>query len=70
MSKFVSGFINDLSAVKDNVTLRVRILCAWMQPLFSKPHVTNMEMIVIDEQVSPIVLYYMVVEESSYWNVS
>lgn len=50
MATFVPGFINDLSAVKDNVKLRVRILCTWMQPLFSKPHLINMEMIVMDEQ--------------------
>lgn len=50
MSSFVSGYIHDLSAVKDNVKLRVCILSTWMQPLFSKPHVTNMEIIVIDEQ--------------------
>ncbi|PWA71913.1 replication protein A 70 kDa DNA-binding subunit B [Artemisia annua] len=54
MAKFVSGFINDLSAVKDNVKLRVRILNTWMQPLFSNKQIINMEMIVIDEQASPI----------------
>ncbi|PWA58172.1 nucleic acid-binding, OB-fold protein [Artemisia annua] len=52
MSSFVSGYIHDLSAVKDNVRLRVRILSTWMQPLFKTPEVINMEMIVIDEQAS------------------
>ncbi|PWA96460.1 nucleic acid-binding, OB-fold, Replication protein A, OB domain protein [Artemisia annua] len=52
MSSFVSGYIHDLSAVKDNVRLRVRILSTWMQPLFSRPSVINMEMIVIDEKAS------------------
>ncbi|PWA37424.1 replication protein A 70 kDa DNA-binding subunit C [Artemisia annua] len=45
MSSFVSGYIHDLSAFKDNVRLRVRILSTWMQPLFSRPQVINMEMI-------------------------
>ncbi|PWA52161.1 replication protein A 70 kDa DNA-binding subunit B [Artemisia annua] len=52
MSSFVSGYIHDLSAVKDNVRLRVRILSTWMQPLFKTPQVINMEMIVIDEKAS------------------
>ncbi|PWA71523.1 replication protein A 70 kDa DNA-binding subunit B [Artemisia annua] len=32
MAQFVNGYINDLSAVKDNVKLRVRVLRNWMQP--------------------------------------
>ena len=50
MSTFVSGYINDLSAVKDNIKLRVRVLRSWMQPVFSKPNISNMEMIIVDEQ--------------------
>ncbi|PWA53719.1 nucleic acid-binding, OB-fold protein [Artemisia annua] len=44
MAQFVNGYINDLSAVKDNVKLRVRVLRSWMQPVFGKP-ITNMELI-------------------------
>ena len=52
MATYVSGFINDLSAVKDNVTLRVRIIRTWMQPVFGKPNVNNLELILQDEQAS------------------
>ncbi|PWA59029.1 replication protein A 70 kDa DNA-binding subunit B [Artemisia annua] len=50
MAQFVNGYIKDLSAVKDNVKLRVRVLRAWMQPVYGKPHVINMELILADEQ--------------------
>ncbi|GJY46596.1 hypothetical protein Tco_0435659 [Tanacetum coccineum] len=49
MATFIAGYINDLSAVKDNVTLRVQILRAWMQQVYVKPHITNLELIVMDE---------------------
>ncbi|PWA44341.1 nucleic acid-binding, OB-fold protein [Artemisia annua] len=49
MAVFVSGYINDLSAVKDNITLRVRVLRSWTQEIFNKPHVKNLEMILMDE---------------------
>ena len=52
MAQFVNGYINDLSAVRDNVKLRVRVLRSWMQPVFGKPNITNMELIVMDEQAS------------------
>ena len=52
MAQFVNGYINDLSAVKDNVILRVRVLRNWMQPVFGKSHIINMELIVMDEQAS------------------
>ncbi|PWA91999.1 nucleic acid-binding, OB-fold, Replication protein A, OB domain protein [Artemisia annua] len=54
MSQFVNGYIKDLSAVKDNVKLRVRVLRAWMQPVYGKPHVINMELILADEQANVI----------------
>ncbi|GJU76283.1 hypothetical protein Tco_1273353 [Tanacetum coccineum] len=49
-SKFDNGFISDLTTVRDNIILRVRILKAWMQPMHSKPKVINMELIRMDEQ--------------------
>ena len=51
MAVFVSGFINDLSAVKDNIRLRVRVLRTWTQVMYNKPHVKNLEMILMDENV-------------------
>ena len=56
MAVFVSGYINDLSAVKDNITLRVRVLRSWTQEIYNKPHVKNLEMILMDENVSIIFL--------------
>ena len=52
MAIFVSGYIKDLSAVKDNITLRVRVLRCWFQEMYNKPHVKNLEMILMDEQVT------------------
>ncbi|PWA43936.1 replication protein A 70 kDa DNA-binding subunit B [Artemisia annua] len=49
MAVFVSGFINDLYAVKDNIRLRVRVLRTWTQVMYNKPHVKNLEMILMDE---------------------
>ncbi|PWA35622.1 nucleic acid-binding, OB-fold protein [Artemisia annua] len=49
MVVFVSGYINDLSAVNDNIILRVRVLRSWTQVIFNKPHVKNLEMILMDE---------------------
>nr|GEW80098.1 hypothetical protein [Tanacetum cinerariifolium] len=49
MATFVYGYISDLSPVKDNIKLRVRILRAWLQPLYNNQQVKNMEMIVMDE---------------------
>ncbi|GJR34234.1 hypothetical protein Tco_1209918 [Tanacetum coccineum] len=43
------GYINDLSVVKDNIKLRVRIVSTWMQELYGKQHIKNMELIVMDE---------------------
>ncbi|PWA85370.1 replication protein A 70 kDa DNA-binding subunit D [Artemisia annua] len=43
MAQIVNGFINDLSAVKDNIKLRVRVLRTWMQPLFSNPQGTRVQ---------------------------
>ena len=56
MAVFVSGYINDLSAVKDNITLRVSVLRSWTQVIYNKPHVKNLEMILMDENVSIIFL--------------
>ena len=52
MAVFVSGYIKDLSAVKDNITLRVRVLRCWTQEIYNKPHVKNLEMVLMDENVS------------------
>nr|GEZ51558.1 replication protein A 70 kDa DNA-binding subunit B [Tanacetum cinerariifolium] len=41
----------DLSPVKDNIKLRVRILRAWLQQLYNNQHLKNIEMIVMDEHV-------------------
>nr|GEX19365.1 hypothetical protein [Tanacetum cinerariifolium] len=49
MATFVSGYISDLSPFKNNIKLRLRILRAWLQPLYNNPIVNNMEMIVMDE---------------------
>ncbi|PWA67226.1 replication protein A 70 kDa DNA-binding subunit B [Artemisia annua] len=43
MSQIVNGFINDLSAVRDNIKLRVRVLRTWMQPLFAKLNGTRVQ---------------------------
>nr|GEV61647.1 replication protein A 70 kDa DNA-binding subunit B [Tanacetum cinerariifolium] len=52
VATFVSGYISDLSPVKDNIKLRVRILRAWLQPLYNNQQVKNIEMIVMDEHPS------------------
>ncbi|GJZ64975.1 replication protein A 70 kDa DNA-binding subunit B [Tanacetum coccineum] len=52
MPTFIAGCINDLSAVKDTITLRFRILRPWMQPLYGKQHVKNLELIVLDEHAT------------------
>ncbi|GKE55256.1 hypothetical protein Tco_1494441 [Tanacetum coccineum] len=49
MATFIAGYINDLSAVKDNITLRVRIISTWMQRVYGKQHIKNLELIVMDE---------------------
>nr|GEW52386.1 replication protein A 70 kDa DNA-binding subunit B [Tanacetum cinerariifolium] len=49
MATFVSGYISDLSPVKDNIKLCVCILRAWLQPLYNNQQVKNMKMIVMDE---------------------
>ena len=54
MATYVSGYINDLSAVKDNIKLRVRIVRCWMQDLYGKQGIKNMELVIMDEQVSII----------------
>lgn len=58
MATYVSGYINDLSAVKDNIKLRVRIVRSWMQDVYGKPGVKNMELVIMDEQVG---YYYIMV---------
>nr|GEU92147.1 replication protein A 70 kDa DNA-binding subunit B [Tanacetum cinerariifolium] len=50
MATFVFGYIIDLSPVKDNIKLRMRILHAWLQPLYNNQQVKNMGMRVMDEQ--------------------
>ena len=52
MATYVARYINDLSAVKDNIKLRVRIVTSWLQDVFGKPGVKNMELVIMDEQVS------------------
>lgn len=52
MATYVAGFINDLSAVKDNIKLRVRIVRSWMQDVYGKQGLKNMELVIMDEQVS------------------
>ncbi|GJV21891.1 hypothetical protein Tco_1370911 [Tanacetum coccineum] len=49
MATFVSGYISDLSPVKDNIKLCVRIIRTWLQPVYNKQHIKNMELIVMDE---------------------
>nr|GEV02168.1 replication protein A 70 kDa DNA-binding subunit B [Tanacetum cinerariifolium] len=49
MATFVSGYICDLSAVKDNIKLHVRILRAWLHSLYINQQVKTIEMIVMDE---------------------
>ncbi|PWA63210.1 replication protein A 70 kDa DNA-binding subunit B [Artemisia annua] len=50
MATYVSGFINDLSAVKDNIKLRVRIVRSWMQDVYGRPGLKNLELVLMDEQ--------------------
>ncbi|PWA68832.1 replication protein A 70 kDa DNA-binding subunit B [Artemisia annua] len=50
MATYVAGFINDLSAVKDNIKLRVRIVRSWMQDVYGKQGLKNMELVIMDEQ--------------------
>nr|GEY47645.1 protein ALP1-like [Tanacetum cinerariifolium] len=38
-----------IESVHDNIKLRVRILRAWLQPLYNNQQVKNMKMIVMDE---------------------
>ena len=52
MATYVAGYINDFSAVKDNIKLRVRIVRSWMQDVYGKPGIKNMELVIMDEQVS------------------
>nr|GEW56161.1 replication protein A 70 kDa DNA-binding subunit B [Tanacetum cinerariifolium] len=52
MARFDNGFISDLTAVRDNIILRVRIVRIWMQPMRNNPKVINMELIIMDEQYS------------------
>ncbi|GKF56664.1 hypothetical protein Tco_0167004 [Tanacetum coccineum] len=37
MARFDNGFILDLTAVRDNIILHVRIVRTWMKPMHSKP---------------------------------
>ncbi|PWA44532.1 nucleic acid-binding, OB-fold protein [Artemisia annua] len=50
MDTYVSGYINDLSAVKDNIKLRVRIVRSLMQDMYGKQVIKNMELVLMDEQ--------------------
>ncbi|GKF52974.1 replication protein A 70 kDa DNA-binding subunit B, partial [Tanacetum coccineum] len=49
MARFDNGFISDLTTVRDNIILRVRIVRPWMQPVHSKPKVINTELIIMDK---------------------
>ncbi|GJR89091.1 hypothetical protein Tco_0213102 [Tanacetum coccineum] len=49
-NQFDNGFLSDLTAVRDNIILRVRIVRTWMQPMRNNPKVINMELIIMDEQ--------------------
>ena len=66
MATYVAGFINDLSAVKDNIKLRVRIVRSWMQDVYGKQGLKNLELVIMDEQVSKyiinqyIAIYHMI----------
>ena len=60
MGTYVSGFMNELSAVKDDVKLRVRISHTWMQPVFGKPRVNNLELILMDEQACIYVFFCLI----------
>ncbi|GJT50018.1 putative ribonuclease H-like domain-containing protein [Tanacetum coccineum] len=50
MARFDNGFLSDLTVVRDNIILRVRIVRTWMQPMRNNPKVINMELIIMDEQ--------------------
>ncbi|GJT30180.1 replication protein A 70 kDa DNA-binding subunit B [Tanacetum coccineum] len=50
MARFDNGFLSDLTAVRDNIILRVRIVRTSMQPMFNNPKVINTELIIMDEQ--------------------
>ncbi|GKC63870.1 replication protein A 70 kDa DNA-binding subunit B, partial [Tanacetum coccineum] len=39
----------DLSPVKENIQLRVRIVCTWLQLMYNKQHIKIMELIIMDE---------------------
>nr|GEV59532.1 replication protein A 70 kDa DNA-binding subunit B [Tanacetum cinerariifolium] len=70
MATFVSGYISDLSPVKDNIQLRVRILCAWLQPLYNNQQVKNMKMIVMDKHgVQCVIVGTMIAiqEDEGWW---
>ncbi|PWA91525.1 replication protein A 70 kDa DNA-binding subunit D [Artemisia annua] len=54
MATYVSGFINDLSAVKDNIKLRVRIVRSWMQDVYGRPGLKKLELVLMDEQSTKI----------------
>ena len=54
MATYVAGFINDLSGVKDNIKLRVGIVRNWIQEVYGRPGVKNMELVIMDEHVSLI----------------
>ena len=54
IATYVSGYINDAYAVKDNIKLRVRIVRSWMQDVYGKQGIKNMELVLMDEQVSTI----------------
>nr|GEW77910.1 replication protein A 70 kDa DNA-binding subunit B [Tanacetum cinerariifolium] len=69
MATFVSCYISDLSPVKDNIKLRVRILRAWLQPLYNNQQVKNMTMIVMDDHgvQSIIVGTVIAIQEDECW---
>nr|GEV30019.1 hypothetical protein [Tanacetum cinerariifolium] len=69
MATFVYGYISDLSHVKDNIKLRVRILRAWLQPLYNNQQVKNIEMIAMDEHgvQSIIVGTVIAIQEDEGW---
>nr|GEX83369.1 hypothetical protein [Tanacetum cinerariifolium] len=59
MTTFVSGYISDTSPVEDNIKLRVRILRAWLQPLYNNQQVKNMETIVMGEHMLLVKLLHV-----------
>ncbi|GJX26424.1 replication protein A 70 kDa DNA-binding subunit B [Tanacetum coccineum] len=70
MATFVSGYISDLSPMKDNIKLCVQIIRTWLHPVYNKQHIKNMELIVMDEHGVPSVIVGIVIaiqEDEGWW---